>query len=91
MSKRKVLTTDGEALPALAASTSAADVQAALHLLEYARSRGFRIGPAVKVGCVEMLVADIRQGKIDMGDDRHGDSMPDPYEGTDDPEPGTAG
>lgn len=37
------------------------DVLAAIHLLEWARARGFRIGPVVKVGNVQFGVADIRQ------------------------------
>jgi len=37
------------------------DVLAAIHLLEWARSRGFRIGPELQVGTVKMHILDIRQ------------------------------
>lgn len=84
--KRPLLTDDGDPLPAAPANH---DVLAAIHLLEYARTRGFRIAGALKVGSVEILVEDMRQGRGQRGGG--GDSIPDPYSGTAEPEPGTAG
>lgn len=37
------------------------DAGTALYLLEYARVRGFRIGPAIQVGSVTFQVQDLRQ------------------------------
>lgn len=41
------------------------DVHAVIYLLEYARARGFRIGPVLEIGTVRLQVADIRQAMHD--------------------------
>lgn len=48
----------GNALPALDPTSAAYQLVA---LLEYARIRGFRIGPMVKIGDVVVQVQDLRQ------------------------------
>ena len=41
------------------------DAARAARLLEWARRHGFRIGPHLVVGSIQMQVADTRQQKID--------------------------
>lgn len=48
------------------------DAARAARLLEWARRNGFRIGPMLVVGTIQMQVADIRQEKVD------GPSVPEP-------------
>lgn len=55
--KVKVLD-DGGTLHEVDAGT---DVGGAILLLEYARARGFRLGPYLQVGSVTVQVADTRQ------------------------------
>lgn len=50
----------GNALPALDPASSVYQLVA---LLEYARIRGFRIGPTVKIGDVTIQVQDLRQSE----------------------------
>lgn len=57
--RKPVRTDEGEELP----PNPNADVAAAIHLLEYARSRGFRVGPVLEVGSVKMHINDLRQQK----------------------------
>lgn len=56
--KDEVIDDDGNVLPPPEPGTDAAHV---IYLLEYARKRGFRIGPELKVGAIEMSVIDLRQ------------------------------
>lgn len=72
------------------------DVMRAIHLLEWGRRKGVRIGPILEVGDVKMQVNDIRQlgveklggksGPVDMGPYAEQGLDPD-----DVPEPGTMG
>ena len=41
------------------------DAARAARLLEWARRNGFRIGPHLVVGAIQMQVADMRQEKVD--------------------------
>lgn len=41
------------------------DVMQLIYLLEYGRTRGFKIGPTVQIGTVIVQVADIRQAKME--------------------------
>lgn len=43
------------------------DADAAIRLMEWAREKGFRIGPRLKVGAVELDIADIRQPNVEGG------------------------
>lgn len=38
------------------------DVKALIALLEYGRRRGFRFGPIIKIGSVELQAVDLRDG-----------------------------
>jgi len=60
------------------------DVSQAIRLLEYARSRGFRIGPELHVGVVHMQVADLKQAVIGAPtvDESPMDPDDEPIEGT---------
>lgn len=55
-----------EAAPAK--TPSSADVASAIKLLEWARAKGFRIGPTLHVGSVTMQVSDVRQLKLEALD-----------------------
>lgn len=55
---KEIIDDDGNVMSPPEAGTNAAH---ALYLLEYARKRGFRIGPVLKVGDVVLQVRDIRQ------------------------------
>lgn len=86
--RKPVRTDDGDEMP----PNPSADVAATIHLLEYARSRGFRVGPLLHVGSVKLQIDDLRQAKHEkLGGDRTYDDLPHPDFGTDDPAPGTAG
>ncbi len=50
----------GNALPAIDPTSSVYQLVA---LLEYARRRGFRIGPTVRIGDVTVQVQDLRQSE----------------------------
>jgi hypothetical protein len=39
------------------------DVKALIALLEYGRRRGFRFGPVIKIGSVELQAVDLRDSK----------------------------
>lgn len=56
--KTEIIDDDGNVLPPPEPGT---DVSHAIYLLEYARKRGFRIGPAMKIGMVDIQVIDLRQ------------------------------
>lgn len=62
---------DGDPVPQPAENSDLRDL---IQLLEYGRARGFRIGPAVRVGKLAVQVTDLRQreGKPDQ------DESPDP-------------
>lgn len=45
------------------------DVKAMIALLEYGRRRGFRFGPVIKIGSVELQVADLRDAKKESSSD----------------------
>lgn len=45
----------------IAAPPAATDVGQLIYLLEWARKRGFRVGPAVRVGTLVLQVQDLRQ------------------------------
>ncbi len=49
---------DGNALPV---PPPESDLATLIQLLEYARRRGFRVGPTVKVGSIVTQVQDMRQ------------------------------
>lgn len=87
--RKPVTTSDGDALPALPADH---DVMAAIHLLEYARSRGFRVGPYLIVGSVKVQIRDVRQEKLENmgGVPERSEPLP-PWFDIGEPEPGTAG
>lgn len=55
------------------ARSAHADVDAAMKLLEWARRKGFRIGPQLTIGAVAMQVIDVRLAKrerlVGGGDD----------------------
>lgn len=67
MSSRKteILDDDGNVL---APPPPDSDVAQVIYLLEYARKRGFQIGPSLKVGSVELDVRDARQHAQAMRD-----------------------
>lgn len=71
------------------------DVTRAIHLLEWARKRGFRVGPVLQVGDVKMQISDVRQVKMEgLDPERVTDLGPYGEFGLDDkdePAPGTAG
>lgn len=56
--KRKLANADGEYLPDIDPTS---DVVKVVYLLEWARARGFKVGPAVQVGDVILQVQDLRQ------------------------------
>lgn len=45
----------------ITAPTTSSDVGQLVYLLEWARKRGFRIGPAVRVGGLVLQIQDLRQ------------------------------
>lgn len=47
----------------MADSTAKADLDELIRLMEYGRTKGFRIGPEVTIGCISVRVADLRQSK----------------------------
>lgn len=59
---------DGNPIPQPAENS---DLRDAIQLLEYGRARGFKIGPAVRVGKLTFQVRDLRQteGRADKDDD----------------------
>jgi len=52
------------------------DVMQLIYLLEYARTRGFKIGPTVQIGTVIVQVADIRQAKMEQREQTQPDLDP---------------
>lgn len=54
----EILDDDGNVLTPPEPGSDAAN---AIYLLEYARKRGFRVGPTLKIGDVVMQVRDLRQ------------------------------
>jgi hypothetical protein len=61
--KRLEADEDGNDLPAVTSK----DVLDLIYLLEYARKRGFQIGPTVKIGEVTLQVRDTRLGEAPRG------------------------
>lgn len=45
----------------ITAPPAASDVGQLIYLLEWARRRGFRVGPAIRVGGLTLQVQDLRQ------------------------------
>jgi hypothetical protein len=45
------------------------DVMALIALLEYGRRRGFRFGPVIKIGSVELQAVDLRDNKKEARSD----------------------
>jgi hypothetical protein len=68
MVRRPNATEEGDELPPLDPSSDAAQ---AIALLEWARQRGFRVGPYLKVGELAFQVRDLRQteGGVPMKDE----------------------
>lgn len=58
--KTEIIDDDGNALPPPEPGSPVAQI---IYLLEYARTRGFRIGPQVQVGDTIVQVLDLRQAK----------------------------
>ncbi len=58
MATRQVLDDDGNALPA---PDPTSDVGQLIYLLEYARLRGFELGPTLQIGNTVVQVKDLRQ------------------------------
>lgn len=56
---------DGNAVPLPPAESDLAQL---IQLLEYGRRRGFRIGPAVRIGKLAVQVQDLRQTEGTMRD-----------------------
>ena len=77
--RNEVIDDDGNVMPIPGAE--AGDVEKAIYLLEYARLRGFRIGPTLKIGDIVMSVADIRQEREMTKEQR--ERVPDLVPGTD--------
>lgn len=77
--KFEVLDEDGNALPPPEPGT---DVAHAIYLLEYARLRGFRIGPALEIGVIKMHVRDLRQ-EAQMTKEQRDEAVPDLVPGSD--------
>lgn len=67
------------------------NIQRAVKLLEWARSKGFRIGPELVVGDVSFQVADIRQPRIEGTVGERLDDDGDVYDGAEEPAEGTVG
>ncbi len=49
----------------LAVPDESSDVGQLIYLLEWARIRGFRVGPTIKIGELALTVEDLRQGRLD--------------------------
>lgn len=64
---------DEEGRP-IGAPTSGSDVAQLTYLLEWARIRGFRVGPMIAVGGLQLQIRDLRQHE----DRRDPDDTPDP-------------
>jgi hypothetical protein len=45
------------------------DAKALIALLEYGRRRGFRFGPVIKIGSIELQVTDLRDAKKETSAD----------------------
>ena len=78
--RNEVIDEDGNVMPV--PGPEAGDVAKAIYLLEYARLRGFRIGPTLKIGEIDMQVRDLRQ-EAQMTKDQKAGAMPDLVPGTD--------
>lgn len=76
----EVLDDDGNVLPV--PGPESGDVEKAIYLLEYARLRGFRIGPTLKVGAIVTQVRDLRQEEK-MSHDQRDALAPDLVPGSD--------
>jgi hypothetical protein len=44
-------------------STTKADLDEFLRLMDESRKKGYRIGPEVTIGCISVKVSDLRQSK----------------------------
>ena len=64
---------DGHPLPQIDPST---DVAQLIYLLEYARARGYRVGPTIQVGGLTVQVRDLRQTEGRAGADDPPDEGP---------------
>lgn len=71
--KHEITDEDGNELLPPEPGTDAANV---IYLLEYARKRGFRIGPTLKVGETVLQVTDLRQAAQQAGDSAAPDLEP---------------
>lgn len=71
--KTEVLDDDGNVIPMPAPESP---VMAIVWLLEYGRTRGFRIGPRVQVGDTTIEVKDLRQEAAHAGDGDRPDLVP---------------
>lgn len=77
--KHELIDDDGNVMPV--PGPDASDVAKAIYLLEYARLRGFRLGPTLKVGELVTQVQDLRQlGELTKDETS---KMPDLVPGTD--------
>lgn len=65
---------DGDPLPQPAAASDLADL---IQLLEYARTKQFRIGPMIRIGKIALQVRDLRQDK-QLGAAEKQDAPPEP-------------
>ena len=72
--RHEIIDDDGNVL---APPEPGTDTAHAIYLLEYARKRGFRIGPTLKVGELVVQVADLRQASQQAKDDHVPDLDPD--------------
>lgn len=71
MRKTEIIDDDGNVLTPPAEGTDAAHI---IYLLEYGRTRGFKIGPVVKIGEATVQVRDLRQERQEAA--QHGDEAP---------------
>ncbi len=71
-----ILDDDGNVLPRPAPDH---DVSAAIYLMEYCRTRGFQVGPTLKVGETLIQIRDLRQ----QAQQAHETARPDVEPGSD--------
>lgn len=74
--RHELLDEDGNVLAPPEPGTDTAN---AIYLMEYARKRGFRVGPTLKVGDVVLQVVDLRQA----AQQSKADTVPDIEPGSD--------
>lgn len=73
MRKSEIVDEDGNELTPPEPGTDVAHI---IYLLEYARKRGFKVGPALKVGETTIQVRDLRQEAQTAGEDERPDIEP---------------